>query len=112
MKRESSPELAKISALVTRPPKPKATSKRAEDGIVETYPAYPSDTSVATSSMIEPVPRAKTHTPKTHFQKESFITPKVPSPQPPAAFYYVSMFTRSHGQSTGIFLLMSTTLRR
>ncbi|XP_076236410.1 TBP-associated factor 3 isoform X3 [Calliopsis andreniformis] len=97
-KREPSPELAKISALVTRPPKQKSASKKTEEGILDGSPALPSDTFSANLTSVPiaiAVPRAKKslfkalpqrETPPSHFDP----APKLPTPltqqQPP--YYY------------------------
>ncbi|KAL6430615.1 hypothetical protein ACFW04_006899 [Cataglyphis niger] len=69
VKREPSPELAKISALVTRPPKQKSTSKKTEEGILDGSPALPTDSFSAnlTSVPLASIPRAK----KSNFQSLS-----------------------------------------
>ncbi|XP_071629738.1 uncharacterized protein Taf3 isoform X5 [Temnothorax longispinosus] len=69
VKREPSPELAKISALVTRPPKQKSASKKTEEGILDGSPALPTDSFSATltSAPLASVPRAK----KSNFQNLS-----------------------------------------
>ncbi|XP_076665958.1 TBP-associated factor 3 isoform X3 [Andrena cerasifolii] len=97
-KREPSPELAKISALVTRPPKQKSASKKTEEGTLDGSPALPSDTFSATltSVPLATVPRAKKslfkalpqrETPPSHFDP----APKLPTPltqqQPPYYFH-------------------------
>jgi len=101
IKREPSPELAKISALVTRPPKQKSASKKTEEGILDGSPALPTDSFSAnlTSAPLASVPRAK----KSNFQNLSQSEPipssqfdnppKLPNPlvppqQPP--YYFVS----------------------
>ncbi|XP_025988155.2 transcription initiation factor TFIID subunit 3 isoform X2 [Solenopsis invicta] len=78
VKREPSPELAKISALVTRPPKQKSASKKTEEGILDGSPALPTDSFSAnlTSAPLASVPRAK----KSNFQNLSQSEP-IPSPQ-------------------------------
>lgn len=98
-KREPSPELAKISALVTRPPKQKSTSKKTEEGTLDGSPALPTDTFSAnlTSVPLATVPRAKKSLFKALPQRETPSsqfdpTPKLPTPlmqqQPP--YYFVS----------------------
>lgn len=99
IKREPSPELAKISALVTRPPKQKSASKKTEEGLLDGSPALPTDTFSAnlTSVPLASVPRAK----KSNFQSlpksEQILSPhfdppsKIPNPlvprhQPPYYF--------------------------
>ncbi|XP_025157013.1 transcription initiation factor TFIID subunit 3 isoform X1 [Harpegnathos saltator] len=61
VKREPSPELAKISALVTRPPKQKSTSKKTEEGILDGSPALPTDSFSANLTSVPPAsaPRTK-----------------------------------------------------
>lgn len=103
VKREPSPELAKISALVTRPPKQKSASKKTEEGILDGSPALPTDSFSAnlTSAPLASIPRAK----KSNFQNLSQSEPiplpqfdnppKLPNPlvppqQPP--YYFVSTF--------------------
>lgn len=100
IKREPSPELAKISALVTRPPKQKSTSKKTEEGILDGSLTLPTDSFSAnlTSVPLASIPqRAK----KFNFQSEPPIPPsqfdnppKVPkpliTPQPPP-YYFVSI---------------------
>ncbi|KAL0108604.1 hypothetical protein PUN28_015224 [Cardiocondyla obscurior] len=78
VKREPSPELAKISALVTRPPKQKSASKKTEEGILDGSPALPTDSFTAnlTSAPLASVPRAK----KSNFQNLSQSEP-IPTPQ-------------------------------
>ncbi|XP_043489015.1 transcription initiation factor TFIID subunit 3 isoform X1 [Polistes fuscatus] len=100
-KREPSPELAKISALVTRPPKQKSASKKIEEGTLDGSPALPTDSSFSLNFATVPlatVPRAKKSlfknlpqrepTPPPHFDP----TPKLPSPlitqQQSPPFYY------------------------
>jgi len=105
-KREPSPELAKISALVTRPPKQKSASKKTEEGILDGSPALPTDSFSAnlTSVPLASAPRAK----KSNFQNLSqseLISPPhfdlpsklpnlVPPQQPP--YYFVSMGFNNH----------------
>lgn len=48
VKREPSPEIARFSALVTRPPKQK-TSKKLEDGLLEAYSMLPSEATFSNS---------------------------------------------------------------
>ncbi|XP_076172400.1 TBP-associated factor 3 isoform X1 [Ptiloglossa arizonensis] len=97
MKREPSPELAKISALVTRPPKQKSASKKTEEGTLDGSPALPTDTFSAnlTSVPLATVPRAKKslfkalpqrETPPSHFDP----VPKLPTPlmQQQPAYYF------------------------
>lgn len=102
VKREPSPELAKISALVTRPPKQKSASKKTEEGLLDGSPALPTDSfSANLTAPLASVPRAKKSlyqnvpqsepTPSPHFDP----APKVPNPlampqQPP--YYFVSTF--------------------
>lgn len=103
IKREPSPELAKISALVTRPPKQKSASKKTEEGLLDGSPALPTDSFSAnlTSAPFASVPRTK----KSNFQNLSqsepipspqfdnppkFPNPLVPPQQPP--YYFVSTF--------------------
>ncbi|XP_018370792.1 PREDICTED: transcription initiation factor TFIID subunit 3 isoform X2 [Trachymyrmex cornetzi] len=76
IKREPSPELAKISALVTRPPKQKSASKKTEEGILDGSLALPTDCFSLTSAPLASVPRAK----KSNFQNLSQSEP-IPSPQ-------------------------------
>lgn len=100
-KREPSPELAKISALITRPPKPKSASKKTEEGTLDGSPALPTDSSFSinfTNVPLATVPRAKKSlfkalpqrepSPPSHFDP----SPKLPSPllaqQQPPPFYY------------------------
>ncbi|XP_043800787.1 transcription initiation factor TFIID subunit 3 isoform X3 [Apis laboriosa] len=96
-KREPSPELAKISALVTRPPKQKSASKKTEEGTLDGSPALPTDTFSAnlTSVPLATVPRAKKSLFKALPQRETppsqfDPTPKLPTPlmqqQPPYYF--------------------------
>ncbi|KOC58923.1 hypothetical protein WH47_01204, partial [Habropoda laboriosa] len=100
-KREPSPELAKISALVTRPPKQKSASKKTEEGTLDGSPALPTDTFSAnlTSVPLATVPRAKKSLFKALPQRETPSSqfdpvPKLPTPltqqQPP--YYFVSTF--------------------
>lgn len=103
-KREPSPELAKISALVTRPPKQKSASKKIEEGTLDGSPALP-DSSFSLNFATVPlatVPRAKKSLFKNLPQREPTPpplfdpSPKLPSPlltqQQPPPFYYVSTF--------------------
>ncbi|XP_025266483.1 transcription initiation factor TFIID subunit 3 isoform X2 [Camponotus floridanus] len=78
IKREPSPELAKISALVTRPPKQKSTSKKTEEGILDGSSALPTDSFSAnlTSVPLASIPRTK----KSNFQSLSQSEP-IPSSQ-------------------------------
>ncbi|KAG5307161.1 TAF3 factor, partial [Acromyrmex insinuator] len=76
IKREPSPELAKISALITRPPKQKSASKKTEEGILDGSLALPTDCFSLTSAPLASVPRAK----KSNFQNLSQSEP-IPSPQ-------------------------------
>lgn len=96
-KREPSPELAKISALVTRPPKQKSASKKTEEGTLDGSPALPTDTFSAnlTSVPLATVPRAKKSLFKALPQRETPPSqfdpaPKLPTPlmqqQPPYYF--------------------------
>ncbi|XP_014613900.1 PREDICTED: transcription initiation factor TFIID subunit 3 isoform X1 [Polistes canadensis] len=100
-KREPSPELAKISALVTRPPKQKSASKKIEEGTLDGSPALPTDSSFSLNFATVPlatVPRAKKSLFKNLPQRESTPpphfdpTPKLPSPlitqQQSPPFYY------------------------
>lgn len=100
-KREPSPELAKISALITRPPKQKSASKKTEEGTLDGSPALPTDTFSATlnSVPLATVPRAKKSLFKALPQRETPPSqfdpaPKLPTPvtqqQPP--YYFVSTF--------------------
>lgn len=102
-KREPSPELAKISALVTRPPKQKSASKKTEEGILDGSPALPTDSFSAnlTSVPLASAPRSKKSNfqalsqseliPPSHFDPPSkFPNPLVPPQQPP--YYFVSTF--------------------
>ncbi|XP_015584761.1 transcription initiation factor TFIID subunit 3 isoform X2 [Cephus cinctus] len=98
--REPSPELAKISALVTRPPKQKSASKKYDEGTLDASPALPSDTSFSTNHTSVPlasIPRAK----KALFKTQPLRVPSPPVhydppskssspalPQQQAAFYY------------------------
>ncbi|KAG7208725.1 hypothetical protein KM043_014923 [Ampulex compressa] len=98
VKREPSPELAKIAALVTRPPKQKSASKKTEEGTLDGSPALATDTFSAnlTSVPLATVPRAKKSLFKTLPQREKTPllhdpTPKLPSPlltQQQPAYYY------------------------
>lgn len=103
IKREPSPELAKISALVTRPPKQKSASKKTEEGLLDGSPALPTDTFSAnlTSVSLASVPRAKKSNFQSLSQSEQILSPhfdpssKIPNPlvqpkQPP--YYFVSTF--------------------
>ncbi|XP_015440338.1 PREDICTED: transcription initiation factor TFIID subunit 3 isoform X2 [Dufourea novaeangliae] len=96
-KREPSPELAKISALVTRPPKQKSASKKTEEGILDGSPALPTDTFSAslTSVPLATIPRAKKslfkalpqrETPPSHFDPVPKIPTPLPQQQPPYYF--------------------------
>ncbi|XP_076224873.1 TBP-associated factor 3 isoform X2 [Nomia melanderi] len=96
-KREPSPELAKISALVTRPPKQKSASKKTEEGTLDGSPALPTDTFSAslTSVPLATVPRAKKtlfktlpqrEPPPSHFDPSPKIPPPLPQQQPPYYF--------------------------
>ncbi|XP_072761932.1 uncharacterized protein Taf3 isoform X2 [Anoplolepis gracilipes] len=79
IKREPSPELAKISALVTRPPKQKSTSKKTEEGILDGSPALPTDSfsaNLTSHVSLASIPRAK----KSNFQSLSQSEP-IPSSQ-------------------------------
>jgi hypothetical protein len=82
VKREPTPELARISALVTRPPKQKSTSKKAEDGLLEAYATLPSEASLSSASLV-PALRAKKPVFKALPRRE-------PSPNPPV---YVQSLT-------------------
>lgn len=97
VKREPSPELAKISALVTRPPKQKSTSKKTEEGILDGSPALPTDSFSANLTSVPPAstPRTKKsiyqNEPSPHFDH----TPKLPNPlamQQQVPYYFVSTF--------------------
>ncbi|XP_046485681.1 transcription initiation factor TFIID subunit 3 isoform X1 [Neodiprion pinetum] len=96
VKREPSPELAKISALITRPPKQKSTSKRMEDGLLDVSPTFSSDINVTAHISSTPTPRAKKSLFKTLPPRESSVlsyskTPDIPSPmllQQQASFYF------------------------
>lgn len=102
IKREPSPELAKISALVTRPPKQKSASKKTEEGLLDGSPALPTDTFSANfiSVPLASVPRAKKSNfhslPQSeqisspHFDPPKILNPLVPPQQPP--YYFVSTF--------------------
>lgn len=94
-KREPSPELAKISALVTRPPKQKSTSKKAEEGTYIGNPALQTSFSTDFSS----VTKSKKSSLKSIYANESPtyydpIVKKINDPLPPQrpAFYFVSTF--------------------
>lgn len=98
IKREPSPELAKISALVTRPPKQKSASKKIEEGILDGSPALSTDSLSANtiSVPLATVPRTK----KPLFQNlsQSELTPSLPKfpnslmMQQQPAYYFVSTF--------------------
>ena len=94
-KRDPSPELAKISALVTRPPKQKTPSKKAEEGILDHNPALSSESSLSTnltSESLSTVPRTKKPIFKPLASPPIHTYPKTPSPplqQQQPAFYYV-----------------------
>lgn len=99
VKREPSPELAKISALVTRPPKQKSTSKKTEEGILDGSPALPTDSFSANLTSVPPASAPRTK--KSIYQSEPLPSPhfdpapKLPNPlampqQPP--YYFVSTF--------------------
>ncbi|XP_012543687.1 transcription initiation factor TFIID subunit 3 isoform X2 [Monomorium pharaonis] len=97
IKREPSPELAKISALVTRPPKQKSASKKTEEGILDGSPALLTDSFSAnlTSVPLASVPRAKKSNFQNLSQNESIPSPqfdnppKLPNPLvPPQPPYY------------------------
>nr|XP_034176337.1 transcription initiation factor TFIID subunit 3-like isoform X2 [Osmia lignaria] len=94
-KREPSPELAKISALVTRPPKQKLASKKTEEGTLDGSPVLPTDTFSAslTSVPLATVPRAKKSLFKAlppreipHFDPAPKFLPPMTPQQPP--YYY------------------------
>ncbi|EZA56532.1 Transcription initiation factor TFIID subunit [Ooceraea biroi] len=97
-KREPSPELAKISALVTRPPKQKSASKKTEEGILDGSPALPTDSFSAnlTSVPLASAPRAKKSNFQNlsqselisppHFDPPKLLNPLVPPQQPPYYF--------------------------
>lgn len=101
VKRELSPELAKISALVTRPPKPKSTSKKAEEGLIDMNPAFAPDNSFSTnlsSVSTATVPRAqktlfKALPPREPEPPVSQYQPYTPITKPIEPFYYVSIRT-------------------
>lgn len=57
IKREPTPELARISALVTRPPKQKS-SKRADEGLLETSYTFPLEASFSNANH-DTIPRVK-----------------------------------------------------
>ncbi|XP_014480646.1 PREDICTED: transcription initiation factor TFIID subunit 3 isoform X2 [Dinoponera quadriceps] len=95
VKRESSPELAKISALVTRPPKQKSTSKKTEEGILDGSPALPTDSFSANLTSVPPAsaPRTKKSIyqseplPSPHFDPvPKILNPLVMPQQPPYYF--------------------------
>lgn len=99
IKREPSPELAKISALVTRPPKQKSASKKTEEGVLDGSLALPTDSFSTNLTSAASVPRSKKSNfqslpqsePVPHFDP----SPKLPNnliqpPQPP--YYFVSTF--------------------
>lgn len=102
VKREPSPELAKISALVTRPPKQKSASKKTEEGTLDGSP-LPTDSFSAnlTSVPLASVPRAKKSLYQNLPQSEPMPSPhfdplpKLPNlpvmPQHPP-YYFVSTF--------------------
>ncbi|XP_076641348.1 TBP-associated factor 3 isoform X2 [Halictus rubicundus] len=94
-KREPSPELAKISALVTRPPKQKSASKKTEEGTLDGSPALPTDTFSAnlTSVPLATVPRAKKSLFKALPQREPppphcDPPPKIPPVEQPPPYYF------------------------
>lgn len=95
-KREPSPELAKISALVTRPPKQKAPSKKTEEGNLNLYPALSSESSFSTSLSISSTPRTKRPIFKPLASPPMYAYPSTPSPplqqQQSTFFYVVSIF--------------------
>ncbi|XP_033365396.1 transcription initiation factor TFIID subunit 3 isoform X3 [Bombus vosnesenskii] len=97
-KREPSPELAKISALVTRPPKQKSASKKTEEGTLDGSPALPTDTFSAnlTSVPLATVPRAKKslfkalpqrETPPSQFDPAPKLPPPLTQQQPPPYYF-------------------------
>ena len=100
-RREPSPELAKISALVTRPPKQKTPSKKTEEGILDLNPTLSSESSFSshiTSVSLATVPRTKKPlfkplaSPPIHTYSSS---PSPPLPQQQPAFsYVVSIFMK------------------
>ena len=111
-KREPSPELAKISALVTRPPKQKSASKKTEEGTLDGSPTLSTDTFSAniTSVPFATLPRTKKSLFKTLSQRETSQSqfdpaPKLPTPlmqqQPP--YYFVSTFLYNYYDN--IFIL-------
>lgn len=98
IKREPSPELAKISALVTRPPKQKSTSKKTEEGLLDGSPALPTD---SFSANLTSVPPASAPRKKSIYQSEPLPTPhfdpvpKLPNPlalPQQLPYYFVSTF--------------------
>lgn len=101
VKREPSPELAKISALVTRPPKQKSASKKTEEGILDASPALPTESFSAnlTSVPLASIPRAKKSNfqslsqsepiPSSQFDNPKVLKPLVSPQQPP--YYFVSI---------------------
>lgn len=95
MKREPSPELAKISALVTRPPKQKAPSKKTEEGNLDLYPALSSESSFSSSLSLSSTPRKRPIF-KPLASPPPYSNPKTPSPplqqQQSTFFYVVSIF--------------------
>ncbi|XP_033213543.1 transcription initiation factor TFIID subunit 3-like isoform X2 [Belonocnema kinseyi] len=89
-KRESSPELAKISALVTRPPKQKTPSKKTEEGILELNPTLSSDSSFSTNiSSVSPRAKRSLFKPPPSPIYSYSSSPSPPLPQEQPAFYYV-----------------------
>lgn len=98
-KRESSPELAKISALVTRPPKQKTPSKKTEEGNLELNPALSSDSSFSTNiTSVSPRAKRSLFKPPASPIYSYSSSPSPPLPQEQPAFYYV----------VSIFLKLST----
>ncbi|XP_043468256.1 transcription initiation factor TFIID subunit 3 isoform X1 [Leptopilina heterotoma] len=92
IKREPSPELAKISALVTRPPKQKAPSKKSEEGNIDLYPALSSESSFSSSLSLSSTPRTKRPIFKPLASPPIYSYPKTPSPplqQQQSTFFYV-----------------------
>ncbi|XP_054011297.1 transcription initiation factor TFIID subunit 3-like isoform X2 [Hylaeus anthracinus] len=98
MKREPSPELAKISALVTRPPKQKSASKKTEEGTLDGSPALPTDTFSAnlTSVPLATIPRAKKslfkalpqrETPPAHFDPLPKLQTPLTQQQQPSYYF-------------------------
>ncbi|XP_020280557.1 transcription initiation factor TFIID subunit 3 [Pseudomyrmex gracilis] len=94
IKREPSPELAKISALVTRPPKQKSASKKTEEGILDGSLALPTDSFSTNLTSAASVPRSKKSNfqslpqsePVPHFDPPPKLPNPIAPPQPPYYF--------------------------